>query len=528
MQLEPRSSAVPPSGSAAPSATPGSVPLPAFPLDDVLHVQNLLAGVIQACDVLFGVVAVALAVLGVSLYAVGDVGIVTVIALWLLPLINMIWRMVSRHRHRATTDLYRALVCLPITTFLYVAEHGVFDKLWIPAFIMTAGIGLTLGLSSHNPVRGCLVTLGYAATLFVTEAIYSGQCDFATVNDTFGIGLAGCVISLVSNKLGRTLDEARRQRDAAREQKDRAEAVTLELTERSQELTTAIESLHVEMEHRTRIEIELRQAQKLESVGRLAAGVAHEINTPVQFVSDSLQFVSDGVTELFELVGRLRISPREVPVLAADGPDDTDLPYLAEQMPKAIARALDGLDRVSVIVRSMKEFAHPGAKEMASADLNHAVESTLTMARNEYKYVAELETELGEIPPVLCHIGELNQAVLNIVVNAAHAIGDVVQGTSARGRIRVSTYRESTDVVIAIADSGGGIPEHTRPYIFDPFFTTKEVGRGTGQGLAIARSVIVDKHHGRLDFETTLGCGTTFFIRIPIDGVEHTGSAEAA
>jgi light-regulated signal transduction histidine kinase (bacteriophytochrome) len=159
---------------------------------------------------------------------------------------------------------------------------------------------------------------------------------------------------------------------------------------------------------------------------------------------------------------------------------------------------------------------------------NHAIENTLTMARNEYKGVAELETDFGDLPPVRCHIGELNQAVLNIIINAAHAIGDAVQGTDARGRIRVQTARDGDDAIITIADTGPGIPGDIRDRIFDPFFTTKQVGRGTGQGLAIAHSVIVDKHHGRIDFETELGKGTTFSIRIAIDGCPSAESSDAA
>ena len=504
--------------------------------DDPLLAPNLLLSVTRACDVLFGIVAILLAALGVWLFVLDNVHLGTVIALWLMPVINGVWSVVTRKWTRLTADLLRGLGCLPITAFIYVAEQGVFEKLWIPALLMSVGIGLTIGLSSRSSVLGCLVTFAYAATLFAAAWIDLGRCDLAALDDAFGLWLTGCVVSVVSNKLGRTVEEARRQRDAAREQKDRAEAVMLQLTERSCELTTAIDNLHTEMEARMRIEVELRQAQKLESVGRLAAGVAHEINTPVQFVSDSLQFVRDGMTELFVVVDRLEtvqrqvldgVQTRDVAELAATATASADLPYLVEHIPKAVDRALEGLDRVATIVRSMKEFAHPDSKAMADADLNHAIESTLTMARNEYKYVAELETELGDLPRVRCHVGELNQAVLNIVVNAAHAIGDVVGDTGHKGRIRVRTYRDADQVVIAISDTGGGIPEHTRDHIFDPFFTTKEVGRGTGQGLAIARSVIVDKHHGRLDFETTVGEGTTFFIRLAIDGDRAVG-AEAA
>jgi signal transduction histidine kinase len=166
----------------------------------------------------------------------------------------------------------------------------------------------------------------------------------------------------------------------------------------------------------------------------------------------------------------------------------------------------------------MKEFAHPPQKEMAPADLNRAILSTLTVARNEYKYIADVETEFAELPMVVCHLSEINQVVLNIVVNAAHAIEDMVRDTQQRGRITVRTMVDGSDVVISISDTGGGIPEHVRSRIFDPFFTTKEVGRGTGQGLAIARNAVRDKHGGDLSFETKLGQGTTFFIRLPIAG----------
>jgi two-component system NtrC family sensor kinase len=166
----------------------------------------------------------------------------------------------------------------------------------------------------------------------------------------------------------------------------------------------------------------------------------------------------------------------------------------------------------------MKEFAHPEQKEMAPVDLNHCIQSTLVVARNEYKYVADLETDFGEIPLVTCLAGEINQALLNIVVNAAHAIADVVKGTDKKGRITIRTRLSGDTVVVSVSDDGGGIPEAIRDRIFDPFFTTKEVGRGTGQGLSIARSVVFEKHGGKLTFETEMGKGTTFFIHLPIDG----------
>jgi signal transduction histidine kinase len=522
-------------GSATPSP-PIRSPAATTPEDSAL-LPYTQSSVLRACDIVLGTTSMALAVLGVALLVVGQAEPLTVVALWLIPILNIAWSAWSRHRDRLISDLLRGLVCLPIAAYLYVAERGVFEKLWIPALVMSVGIALSVGIASRRSLPGYVVTLAYAAALFAAACVQIGDWDIAAIYDVLGIALTGCLISLVASKLGRTLDEARRQRDVAHEQKDRAEAVLLQLTQRSHELTTAIASLHDEMEHRARVEIELRQAQKLESIGRLAAGVAHEINTPVQFVNDSIQFVRDGIGELFGVVDKLGAVQRAVldgmpsraaADVAADATDTADLPYLVANVPRALDRALEGLDRVATIVRSMKEFAHPDAKEMQLADLNRAIENTLTIARNEYRGVAELEVELGEIPLVRCHIGELNQAVLNIVTNAAHAIEDVVHGSSAKGRIRIQTYRDGDEVVIALADTGTGIPEGARAHIFDPFFTTKEVGRGSGQGLAIAHSVVVDKHHGRLEFQTELGKGTTFFIRLAIDGQDPAIRASAA
>jgi signal transduction histidine kinase len=283
-----------------------------------------------------------------------------------------------------------------------------------------------------------------------------------------------------------------------------------------------------------RLENELAQAQKLESVGRLAAGVAHEINTPVQFVSDSVSFVREAMDDLSQIVDRYRelraATEQGADVVAAakaaeEAEDDADLDYIMENAPVALDRARDGLGRVAAIVRSMKEFAHPDRKEMTQVDINQAISSTLVIATNEYKYVAEVETAFGELPSVNCYAGEINQVVLNLIVNAAHAIGDVVKGTPGKGRIRVSTRVLDDQVEIAIADTGKGIPAEVRARIFDPFFTTKEVGKGTGQGLAIARSVVVDKHGGTLHFETEVGKGTTFYIRLPISGPASSSAA---
>ncbi|MBS2023489.1 MAG: HAMP domain-containing protein, partial [Deltaproteobacteria bacterium] len=282
----------------------------------------------------------------------------------------------------------------------------------------------------------------------------------------------------------------------------------------------------LDLREQKRLELELRQAQKLESVGRLAAGIAHEINTPVQFVSDSVHFVQTAMEDLGNILTQQHAvvqaviegqGSAEQAQAALDVEAELDLEYLRENVPKALARSVDGLGRIAEIVRSMKAFAHPDQKDMGLADLNKAIESTIVIARNEYKYVADAHLALEKLPLVSCHLGEVNQVVLNIVVNAAHAIGDRMRATGARGNIWVATRTEGASVVISIRDDGGGIPKAIRERVFDPFFTTKEVGRGTGQGLAIARSVIVDKHKGELTFESEEGVGTTFFIKLPIE-----------
>jgi PAS domain S-box-containing protein len=276
---------------------------------------------------------------------------------------------------------------------------------------------------------------------------------------------------------------------------------------------------------RKRAHAELLAGRQMALLGTLSAGVAHEINTPIQYVGDSLRFLreaSDALLQLFDKVQGIRQralqgEPLEEAAREATlAEEDADLPYLRENMPQAFERCLEGLNRVTTIVRSLKEFAHPGGLEMAPADLNRLIRNTLAIAVNEYKYVAELQTELGELPPVTCHAGEIGQAVLNIVVNAAHAIGDVAKANGSKGVISVRTRQEGDTVLIAISDTGTGIPEDVRSRVFDPFFTTKEVGKGTGQGLAIAHSTIKERHRGELSFETQTPGGTTFFIRLPI------------
>jgi signal transduction histidine kinase len=276
-------------------------------------------------------------------------------------------------------------------------------------------------------------------------------------------------------------------------------------------------------EERERMEAELRLAQRLESVGQLAAGIAHEINTPIQFVGDSVGFLKDAYADLSELEREYRSVCTTLAEAGEDGPallarleaaeQRADLEYLRERIPVAFERTEDGLSRVASIVGAMKDFGRPNQVEHTAADLNAALRSALVVTQNEYKYLARVETELGDMPPVVCNVSELNQVFLNLIVNAAHAIEDAEADS---GLIRVSSARENGAAIITIADNGTGIPKEIRERIFDPFFTTKEVGRGTGQGLAIARSIIVDKHGGSIAVDSAVGGGTTFAIRIPI------------
>ena len=290
---------------------------------------------------------------------------------------------------------------------------------------------------------------------------------------------------------------------------------------------------------RQQLEAQLSLAQKMESIGQLAAGIAHEINTPTQFVSDNLRFLTESFQDLQKV---LVVYDQVVHALPRDAVDaqlletmettlaEADLTYVAEEIPKALQQSLDGAERVGNIVRAMKEFSHPGTTEKKPVDLNQAIESTITVARNEWKYVAEVVTQLEPtLPLVPCLPGELNQVILNLLINAAHAIGDVVQQAEGqKGLITITTQRLAESVEIRIADTGAGIPEAARQKIFDPFFTTKEVGKGTGQGLAIAHDVIVNKHGGRLFFETEIGTGTTFVIQLPypktdkVEGCDET------
>ncbi len=281
-------------------------------------------------------------------------------------------------------------------------------------------------------------------------------------------------------------------------------------------------------DERAQMQVQLLQAQKLESIGRLAAGIAHEINTPCQYVGDNTHFLRDSFGSLAALLSRYRglldsavsgeVATDQLEQTARSLEKETDLEFLSEEIPKSIEQSLDGIARISKIVRAMKDFSHPPSGDKVPVDINNAIQSTVTVARNEWKYVSDVELDLDPaLPNVPCFQDELNQVVLNIIVNAAHAIQDAIgEDAGRKGTITITTRQDGDWAEIRIADSGTGIPESARSKVFEPFFTTKEVGRGTGQGLAIARSAIVDKHRGTIDFESEENAGTTFIIRLPM------------
>jgi len=279
---------------------------------------------------------------------------------------------------------------------------------------------------------------------------------------------------------------------------------------------------------RKNMESQLQQSHKMEAIGQLAAGIAHEINTPVQFVGDNTRFFQDSFDDLIQII------KKQQEALAAAGSnslteefvketeqliEEIDLEYLEEEIPEAIEQSLKGVERIAKIVQAMKIFAHPGMVSKEPVDINQEIEKTITITRNEWKYVADLKTDFDEsLPLVPIFRAEFNQVILNMIVNAAHAIAEINKDNqSEKGAIHIRTNREGDQAKICIGDTGAGIPEEIRHKIFDLFFTTKEPGKGTGQGLAISHSVIVKKHSGTLTLESQEGEGTIFSIGLPLE-----------
>ncbi len=294
----------------------------------------------------------------------------------------------------------------------------------------------------------------------------------------------------------------------------------LELRGKNRELVQSLEQLEETQQHMVHL-------QKMEAIGALAAGIAHEINTPTQYVGDNLRFLKDAFYDLAEVdkaVEGLTAAARGEGNMAqaleglAAAREEADIEFLAEEIPQALEQALEGVDRVASIVQAMRDFSYHGTAEKRACDLQTIIASTSTLARNEYKYVADLEIDIApDLPPLICDESAIKQALLNLIVNAAHAIEERMQseGGNSRGQIRIAASSDGTDTFLSVADTGVGIPPEVKRRIFEPFFTTKKAGKGTGQGLAILHNVIVGSHRGSIEVESKRGEGTVFTLRLP-------------
>jgi PAS domain S-box-containing protein len=348
------------------------------------------------------------------------------------------------------------------------------------------------------------------------------------VDVTVGRPLTDFVLDDIGDPIGAVLsapgDEARRV-DGTVLAADGG-AIPVELAVRRSRLedgSCVVLGVVTDLRERHQRELAERHDHKMESLGRLSAGIAHEINTPIQFVGDNTRFLASALQEMLDLLliyrecmdaGAGQLAWEERNARAARAEQEADIDYLASEVPVAVEQSLEGIARVASLVRAMKAFSYKDSRDRSYTDLNESLSTTLTVARNEVKYVADVTLDLGELPPVLCHAGDLNQVFLNLVVNAA----DAMQDKGERGEIRITTRSEGSTVVISIADNGCGIPESLQRTIFEPFFTTKELGKGTGQGLALARAVVIEKHGGTIDVRSAPGEGTEFVLRLPVDG----------
>ena len=388
-----------------------------------------------------------------------------------------------------------------------------------------------------SPVANDLTALTALGLTLQDFAVHDGVADFLMVKRSLSTALADA--NQMAAELARFNGELE---ERVGERTSRLLESNEELARHQSELEHAHALLKQETAERQRVEEDLRLAHKLEAVGQLAAGIAHELNTPVQFVGDNVGFLDDVLTQVGDVVTRYAglaaeveraeleagsdLDPRHLAELArlaelaADAraaAERADLGYLVDEGRRAVAESLEGTARVGEIVRAMREFAHPDA-ERRPTDLNHCVETTLVVARNEYRDCADVVTDLApDLPQVPCVTGEINQVILALVVNAAQAVAEQVAQGAPRGTITVRTRAlpGGDEVEIGVRDTGGGIPDDVLPRIFDPFFTTKGVGDGTGQGLTSAHAIVTTRHRGRLAVSTEPGVGSEFTVRLP-------------
>jgi len=352
----------------------------------------------------------------------------------------------------------------------------------------------------------------------------------------FGVGLSVAIGYVVQSRYPRTITKLRAylERIVQGELPDKIHLIQTEddISAIEDCMNLVLAQLRRELKamevQKTKLEEELFQARKLEAIGTLAAGISHEISTPLQFVSNNVQFLGKACSDVFKMMDNYRKEPAEsakdvrVPSIACKNQKETveaRLAFLRKEAAKADGQCRDGVERIAGIVKAMRDFAHGREdSERTTADINKAVESAIALSRNEWKYAAEMETKLDSaLSPVSCYLSEIRQVVINLIVNAAQAIeaSGEAQRTD-RGKITVTTRCEGDSATISVSDTGAGIPENLRDRVFEPFFSTKEVPSGMGQGLSFAYSSVVTRHGGKLSFRTAEGKGTTFTATLPL------------
>ena len=291
--------------------------------------------------------------------------------------------------------------------------------------------------------------------------------------------------------------------------------------------------LGADITERRAMEAKQQRTLKLESVGRLAAGIAHELNTPIQYLGDTARFLRSAFSDAWELLDKITPLASESNPLCQSLPrslvqdlrktiQEADLNYLGEEIPKAIDQAISGIDQMAKIVSAMRDFSHPGEAK-TKVNINQTIENTLIVGRGQWKHIAEIESYLApDLPELFIVANDIQQVLLNLLVNAAQAIDDARgEGSSQMGQITISTLLRDQWVEINITDTGMGIPDEIKNKVFDPFFTTKEIGKGTGQGLSITHDIIVKKHAGKISFESVAGQGTRFQIHLPVENIAN-------